>query len=42
MWNCPLFRGNKTGAISGEGTAHYSEVTPRLLLVEEELPTRQK
>jgi hypothetical protein len=29
------------GATSGEGTDHSSEVTPRVLLVEEELPTRQ-
>jgi hypothetical protein len=40
--NCPLFRSNTTGATSGEGTTLYSEVTPRVLLVEEELPTHQK
>jgi hypothetical protein len=31
-----------TGATSGGGTAHSSEVTRRVLLVEEELPTLQK
>jgi hypothetical protein len=37
-----LFRNNMTGATSGGGTAYTSEVTRRLLLVEEELPTLQK
>jgi hypothetical protein len=37
--NCPLFRSNTHRAISGEGTALYSEVTRQVLLVEEELPT---
>jgi hypothetical protein len=31
-----------TGATIGGGTAHSSEVTRRVLLVEEELPTLQK
>jgi hypothetical protein len=31
-----------TGATNGGGTAHSSEVTRRVLLVEEELPTLQK
>jgi hypothetical protein len=31
-----------TGATSGGGTAYTSEVTRRLLLVEEELPTLHK
>ena len=31
-----------TGATSGGETAHSSEVTRRLLLVEEELPTLHK
>jgi hypothetical protein len=31
-----------TGATSGGGTANSSEVTRRVLLVEEELPTLQK
>jgi hypothetical protein len=30
------------GATSGGGTAHTSEVTRQLLLVDEELPTLQK
>jgi hypothetical protein len=34
--NCPLFRSNTKGASSGEGTAHSSEVTRRVLLVEKE------
>jgi hypothetical protein len=40
--NCPLFRSNTTGVTSGEGTAHSSEVTRRVLLVEKELPTLPK
>jgi hypothetical protein len=31
-----------TGATSGEGTVHSSEVARRVLLVEEELPTLQR
>jgi hypothetical protein len=31
-----------TGATSDGGTAHSSEVTRRVVLVEEELPTLQK
>ena len=30
------------GATSGGGTVHSSEVTRRLLLVEQDLPTRKK
>jgi hypothetical protein len=40
--NCPLFRSNTKGATSGGGTAHSSEVTQRVLLVEKKLPTLQK
>jgi hypothetical protein len=40
--NCPHFRSNTTGATNGEGTAHNSDVTRLVLLVEEELPTLQK
>ena len=40
--NCLLFRCNATSVTSGGGTAHYSEVTRRVVLVEEELPTLQK
>jgi hypothetical protein len=40
--NYLLFRNNMTGATSGGGTAHSSEVTIRLLLVEEELLTLHK
>jgi hypothetical protein len=32
--NCPLFRSNMTGATNEGGTAHSSQVTRRLLLVE--------
>jgi hypothetical protein len=37
--NYPLFRSNTTAVTSCGGTAHTSEVTRRLLLVAEELPT---
>jgi hypothetical protein len=40
--NYLLFRNNMTGATIGRGTAHSSEVTRRVLLVDVELPTRQK
>jgi hypothetical protein len=40
--NYPFFRSNTTGATSGEATAHPSEGTRRVLLVEEELSTLQK
>jgi ribosomal protein L28 len=36
--NCPLFRSNTKGASSGEGTAHSSEVTRRVLPVAVKLP----
>jgi hypothetical protein len=42
MWNCPLFGSSTTGATSGEESAHFSEETPRVLLVEKELSTLQK
>jgi hypothetical protein len=42
MWNCPLFRSNTKDATIGEETAHFSEETPQVLLVEEKLPTLQK
>jgi hypothetical protein len=35
-------KSNTTGATSREGTAHSSEVTQRVLLVDKELPTRQE
>jgi ribosomal protein L28 len=38
MRNCPLFRRNTKGATSGEGTAHCSQLTRRVLPVEEKLP----
>jgi hypothetical protein len=41
MWNYPLFR-SSTGATSGEETAHISEETARVLLVEKELSILQK
>jgi hypothetical protein len=40
--NYPLFINNTTGATSGVGTAHSSEATRPVLLVEKELSSIQK
>jgi hypothetical protein len=40
--NCPLFISGTPGANSGDGTAHSSEETRRVLLLEEELSTLHK